>query len=299
MNISSISANSLSRADLYAYLVAAIAPRPIALVSSISKDGVVNLSPFSFFNVFGMNPPLLVFSPVRRGRDGSIKDTHQNVLDVPEVVINVVNYAMIEQMSLSSTAYAPHVNEFVKSGFSAVSSHKVSPPRVGESPVAFECIVKDVIATNEAGGAGNLVICEVVMLHIHNKYFDENAGLSPQKLDLVARMGGNWYCRANGNALFEVAKPLRSKGIGVDALPESVRNSVVLTGNNLGRLGNIAQIPSIEDMANIMQDLAVQNIITQYTVNTEARTIAIHKLAQDYLNNNQVTTALALLMAVN
>lgn len=235
--------DSVTTAELHHLLLTAIAPRPIAFASTVNAAGQVNLSPFSFFNVFGANPPIVIFSPARRVRDNTIKHTLENVSDIPEVVINIVNYAIVEQMSLSSTEYAQGVNEFTKAGLTQIPSTQIRPPRVGEAPVAMECVVEQVIETGQEGGAGNLVIARVVAIHIRPEYMDENGKLDTRKLDLVARMGGDWYCRANGDALFEIPKPLQTMGIGIDQLPEHIRHSSILTGNNLGRLGNLSGLP--------------------------------------------------------
>jgi flavin reductase (DIM6/NTAB) family NADH-FMN oxidoreductase RutF len=228
---------------MHSYLLGAIAPRPIAFASTIDKDGNINLSPFSFFNCFGANPPILIFSPARKGRDNTTKHTYENVLEVPEVVINIVNYDIVQQMSLASTEYKKGVNEFVKAGLTPIASTKIKPPRVGEAPVAFECKVLQVIPTGLEGGAGNLVICEVLLAHIKDEVLDPEDKIDPFKLDAVARMGGDWYCRANGEALFTVPKPLEKIGIGIDQLPEAIRQSKVLTGNELAMLANIEQLP--------------------------------------------------------
>ncbi|MFN5556340.1 MAG: flavin reductase family protein [Chryseotalea sp.] len=228
---------------LHSYLLGAIAPRPIAFASTIDKEGKVNLSPFSFFNVFGANPPILIFSPARRGRDNTVKHSYENVLEVPEVTINIVDYAMVQQMSLASTEYPKGVNEFVKAGLTEIASEKVKPPRVADAPASFECKVLQVIPTGIEGGAGNLIICEVVLVHIANRVLDANGKIDPFKLDAVARMGGDWYCRANGDALFTVPKPLEKIGIGIDQLPDEIRLSKVLTGNELAMLANIEALP--------------------------------------------------------
>jgi flavin reductase (DIM6/NTAB) family NADH-FMN oxidoreductase RutF len=238
-----IDPKEVSVGKMHSYLLGAIAPRPIAFASTIDKDGNVNLSPFSFFNCFGANPPLLIFSPARRGRDNTTKHTYENVLDVPEVVINIVNYAIVQQMSLASTEYAKGVNEFVKAGLTPISSLKIKPPRVGESPAAFECRVLQVIPTGIEGGAGNLVICEVVLAHIKDEILDVEGKIDPHKLDAVARMGGDWYCRAQGESLFKVPKPLDKITVGIDQLPEAIRLSTVLTGNDLAMLANVEQVP--------------------------------------------------------
>lgn len=228
--------------QLHGYLLGAIAPRPICFASTVDGDGKVNLSPYSFFNVFSANPPVMIFSPARRVRDNTTKHTLENVQETGEVVINVVSYDMVQQMSLSSTEYPKGVNEFTKAGFTEASSVRVAPPRVAESPAQFECVVKEVVPLGQEGGAGNLVICEVVWIHLNESILDANGKIDPAKLDPVSRLGGNWYSRAN-RGLFEVEKPLRSLGIGVDALPEAIKSSSVLTGNDLGMLANIETLP--------------------------------------------------------
>lgn len=288
--INSIDPNSISQQELHGYLLSAVAPRPICFASTIDKDGNVNLSPFSYFNLFSVNPPIMIFSPSRRGRDNTTKHTLENVLEVKETVINIVNYDMVEQMSLSSTEYGDGVNEFVKAGLTQVPSDKVNPPRVGEAPVAFECVVDQVIALGDGPGAGNLVLAKVVQIHVKKAFLDAEGKLDTPKLDLVARMGGNWYCRANGDALFEIPKPIRTKGIGVDMLPEAVRNSTVLTGNNLGRLGNLEQLPTKEAIAIIAENTEVKSILNSGEANT-----ALHKLAQQWLAEGKTEDALALL----
>ncbi|MEO0788047.1 MAG: flavin reductase family protein [Bacteroidota bacterium] len=242
-SIKTIDPKDLSTGELHGYLLGAVAPRPIAFASTIDAEGRVNLSPFSFFNVFGSNPPLMIFSSARRVRDNTTKHTLENVQAVPEVVINIVNYPIVEQMSLASTEYPQGVNEFIKSGLTQSPSDVVRPPRVAEAPVAFECKVQQVIETGNEGGAGNLILSEVVKIHIRSSYLNADGKLDLDKLDLVGRMGGSYYVRASGDALFEIPKPIRTRGIGVDALPDSVQDSRVLTGNQLGRLGNLAAWP--------------------------------------------------------
>ena len=243
----SINPSDISVEKLQTYLQCAVAPRPIAFASTIDENGNPNLSPFSFFNMFSTQPPILIFSPARRVRDNTIKHTLQNVKATKEVVINTVNFEMVQQMSLSSTEYAKGVNEFEKAGFSMVSSEKVKPFRVGESPIQLECKVNNIIELGTEGGAGNLVICEVVKIHINEKYLDENGVINQHKLDLVARAGGNYYSRAK-EGFFEIPKPLSTLGVGVDAIPLEYRNSQVLTGNDLGLLGNVEAIPLKEDV---------------------------------------------------
>lgn len=228
---------------LHHYLQGAIAPRPIAFASTVDKEGNVNLSPFSFFNLFGTKPPTLIFSPNRRVRDATNKHTLENVQEVDEVVINMVDYAMVEQMSLASCEYPKGTNEFIKAGFTEVPSQKVKPPRVGESKAVFECKVKQIISLGEEGGAANLIICEVILAHFSEDILDENGKIDQQKTDWVARMGGNWYARASGEAIFEVPKPSTQRGIGVDMIPDFIKSNPLFTGNDLGRLGNIQQLP--------------------------------------------------------
>lgn len=288
--INTIDPANISQQELHGYLLSAVAPRPICFASTVDKEGNVNLSPFSYFNLFSVNPPIMIFSPSRRGRDNTTKHTLENVLEVKETVINIVNYDMVEQMSLSSTEYGDGVNEFVKAGLTQVPSNKVAPPRVGEAPVAFECVVDQVIALGDGPGAGNLVLAKVVQIHVKKAFLDAEGKLDTPKLDLVARMGGNWYCRANGDALFEIPKPIRTRGIGVDMLPEAVRNSTVLTGNNLGRLGNLEQLPTKEAIAIIAENAEVKSIL-----NRGEDSAAFHKLAQQWLAEDKTEDALALL----
>ena len=294
--IRSIDPNTISQPELHGYLLTAVAPRPIAWASTIDKAGNVNLSPFSFFNVFSSNPPVMIFSPARRGRDNTTKHTYENVLEVPETVINIVNFPLVEQMSLSSTEYEREVNEFVKAGLTQIPSEKVKPPRIAESPVSFECVVDKVIELGDGGGAGNLIFARVVMVHIREEYLDENGKLDTKKLDLVGRMGGSWYCRSSEDALFEIPKPIRNKGMGIDQLPEHIRNSPVLTGNNLGRLGNLEQLPDAAAIAATRQKEAVQEILKKYENNSDAQRDALHQLAQSYLEAGATEEALQTLM---
>jgi flavin reductase (DIM6/NTAB) family NADH-FMN oxidoreductase RutF len=229
---------------LHSFLVGAVAPRPICFASTIDGEGLSNLSPFSFFNVFGSKPPILVFSPARRVRDNTTKHTLSNVLNVPEVVINVVSFSMVQQMNVASCEYPAGVDEFVKAGFNKIASDFVRPFRVMEAPVSIECKVLNVIETGTEGGAGNLVVCEVLCLHVDDNILDVRGKIDPHKIDLVGRLGEDFYCRASGNAIFEVAKPNTALGIGIDALPIEIKNSTVLTGNHLGVLANYASIPT-------------------------------------------------------
>ena len=269
---------------LQAYLQSAVSPRPIAFVSSIDAQGNVNLSPFSFFNMFSMNPPILVFSPSRRVRNNTTKHTLENVVEVDEVVINIVNYNMVQQTSLASCEFAKGVNEFVKSGFTEVKSDLVKPPRVGESPVSFECKVKQVIPLGTEGGAGNLVICEVLLMHIHDSVLDENNMIDPYKLDAVARMGQNYYSRASGDSVFVVPKPNEKIGIGYDLLPEKIKTSKILTGNDLGMLANIDQFPPLRDLT--------EDEANAWKTGVET----VHQLAQQYLKQGKIAEAWQLLL---
>jgi len=280
----SINPQDIPIQQLHGYLLGAVAPRPICFASTVDGEGNVNLSPFSFFNVFSANPPIMIFSPARRVRDNSTKHTLENVLETKEVVINVVSYAMVHQTSLSSTEYAKGINEFTKAGFTEVVSKKVKPPRVAEAPVQFECKVNDVIALGEEGGAGNLIIAEVVQIHIDESILDNDGRIDPVKIDTVARLGGNWYSRAK-EGLFKVEKPNRTLGIGVDALPESVRSSKMLTGNDLGMLGNVERLPTVAEISEL--------IITSEKGTSEE----IHKKAQRLLAHGNPEEALLLLLA--
>jgi len=263
MKFKSINPKDLPIPELHGHLLSAIAPRPIAFASTVDKEGNVNLSPFSFFNVFGANPPIVIFSPARNGRTNTNKHTFENVKETQECVINIVNYPMVEQMSLASTGYDKGVNEFEKAGFTELESELVKAPRVKEAPVQMECKVMQIIETGDGGGAGNLVICEVIKLHINEAYLDENGKIDSVKMDLVARMGGSWYCHATPDAMFEIPKPLLTKGIGVDTLPELIRNSKVLSGNNLGRLGNMEAAPDIQDILSLGKNDDFQKAIKE------------------------------------
>lgn len=297
MAIKTIDPNALTTPELHKILLSAVAPRPIALASTIDQDGNVNLSPFSFFNVFSANPPIMIFSPARRGRDNTTKHTFDNVKQHQEVVINIVNYAIVEQMSLSSTEYAQGVNEFKKAGFTQVPSETVKPPRVGEAPISFECSVDTIIEFGTNGGAGNLVISRVKRIHMNEAYLAENGSLDTQKLDLVARMGGSWYCRANGDALFEIPKPLFTKGIGVDQLPSHVLKSSVLTGNHLGRLGNMESIPSGSDIATQKASENIILILEEQDVSKKRE--ALHRYALSFIEKNDLEKALSILFCLS
>ncbi|MBT9392503.1 flavin reductase family protein [Hymenobacter sp. NST-14] len=284
----------LTPAELHPFMVGAIAPRPVAFASTIAADGSVNLSPYSFFNCFGSNPPILVFSPANRVRDNSQKHTLQNVREVPEVVIHICDYAMVEQMSLASTEYAKGVNEFVKAGFTELPSQKVKPPRVAEAPAAFECVVEQVVELGQNHGAGNLVICRVVMAHFREDIvLPGGSGIDPFKLDAIARLGGDWYCRATGGSLFEVAKPNRNLGIGIDQLPEFLRTSSVLTGNNLGRLANLeaGSLPTAAEVADFRQEPLVSYTLSQYHGSPSRQREELILLGQKLLEDGRLLDA--------
>ena len=289
----SILPQEVSTGKLHGYLLSAISPRPIAFASTVDDLGNVNLSPFSFFNVFSANPPILVFSPARRVRDNTTKHTLENILINKEVVINIVNYDMVQQMSLSSTEYPAGVNEFLKSGLTEVASDIVKPPRVQEAPVQFECKVNDVIALGNQGGAGNLIIAEVVKLHIKETILDADGKIDANKIDAVARMGGNWYNRSR-EGMFEVIKPIKTRGIGVDGLPISIKNSTILTGNDLGILGNSERIPTMDEVKEYIS-LKVEKSFDIQTSTKEN----IHKQAQDMLQKGTILDAFKLLLAID
>ncbi|MEJ6786185.1 MAG: flavin reductase family protein [Bacteroidia bacterium] len=267
---------------LHHYLLGSIGPRPIAFASTIDAEGNRNLAPFSFFNVFSANPPILIFSPARSGRTNTTKNTHDNVKAVAEVVINVVTYDMVHQMSLTSSPFEAGVDEFEKAGFTPIASDTIRPFRVKESPVQIECKVLEIKELGQNGGAGNLIICEVQKIHIDERVLDENQMVDQKKIDLVSRMGGNWYCRANDASMFEVDKPITTIGVGVDSLPINIRTSSQLTGNDLGILGNMQAIPTDEE---IKAELSV--------IDTPSLS-----LAKDLLNKNKPQMAYAVLTQV-
>jgi flavin reductase (DIM6/NTAB) family NADH-FMN oxidoreductase RutF len=277
----SINPKEIPTPQLHGYLLSAVAPRPIALASTMDEEDNPNLSPYSFFNVFSANPPILIFSPARRVRGNTTKHTLENAKKTKQVVINVVNFDIVHQMSLSSTEYPKGENEFKKAGFTMLPSEKVKPFRVAESPIQFECKVNEIVELGTEGGAGNLIICEVVKLHIDEKYLDENGTINQNKLDLVARAGGSYYSRAN-KGFFEIPKPLTTLGIGVDQIPKEIRNSTILTGNDLGMLGNVEDLPSLEDVNKFAKE-------HQRYIGTE--TIKKHKFAKQYLEKNDVQSA--------
>lgn len=281
---------------LQGYLQGAVGPRPIAFASTIDNQGRLNLSPFSFFNLFSTNPATLIFSPSRRVRDNTTKHTLENARQTGEVVINVVNYAIVQQASLSSVEYPEGVNEFTKAGLTPIASELVKPFRVKESPVQFECKVKEIIELGTEGGAGNLIVCDVLLMHINDDVLDANGHIDPFKIDLVARMGNNWYCRANGDALFEVTKPVTTIGIGVDAIPEKIRLSPILTGNNLGQLGNVEQLPTPDEVETYKQHGAILELYEDYKHSREGLETHLHTVAKGLLDQNKVEEAWKVLL---
>ena len=264
----------------------AISPRPICFASTVDKDGNVNLSPFSFFNMMGQNPPICVFSPLRKMRDGSTKHTLENIWEHPECVINIVNYSMVQQQSLASVEYPKGINEFVKAGFTELPSELVKPPRVAESPIQFECKVREVISVTDQPGAANLVIAEIVRMHVQEDLLDEDDKVSPYDLDLVARMGGDYYCRVIPESIFEVEKPTRTIGLGIDKLPDEVKYSNYLSGNNLGQLGNVEKLPTDEMILNFKEQL-IQRLDIQKFKSAEVR----HQVAAKLLEQGDVNGA--------
>jgi len=291
-----IDPKEIKTGQLHAHMLSAIAPRPIAFASTVDKDGTPNLSPYSFFNAFGSKPPTLIFSPARRVRDNTIKHTLENVYETMEVVINVVNYDMVQQMSLSSCEYPKGVSEFEKAGFTPIASQLVKPFRVKESPVQFECKVKQVIETGNEGGAGNLIICEILLMHVSEAVMDENGRIDQHKIDLVARCGYDWYCRSSGPALFEVAKPNLKLGIGLDNIPEDIRLSEVLSGNDLGQLGNLEAIPAYEEVQAFATMPEIQRLMESLEENPGTRKLALHLAAKELIKAGKVADAWKLLL---
>jgi len=285
----SINPKEISTPQLHGYLLGAVAPRPICFASTVDAEGNVNLSPYSFFNVFSANPPIMIFSPARRVRDNTTKHTLENVLETKEVVINIVSHAMVQQMSLSSTEYDKGVNEFTKAGFTEIPSEKVKPPRVAEAPVQFECKVKDVIALGSEGGAGNLIIAEVVQLHVDESILDADGKIDPIKIDTVSRLGANWYSRAKAG-LFEVEKPLRTLGVGVDSFSEAIRLSKVLTGNDLGKLGNLEKLPSENELTAFRSSSEWNSALNE---------VEVHQKAQELISSGSTEEAVKWLLATD
>ncbi|MEH6309174.1 flavin reductase family protein [Olivibacter sp. CPCC 100613] len=297
MRLKTIDVSSATSTEIQGYLHDAVAPRPICFASTIDKNGKVNLSPFSFFNVFSINPPICVFSPTSRARDNTIKHTLENILEIPECVINIVSYEMVQQTYLTSTDYPRGVNEFSKAGLTELVSETVKPPRVAESTVQLECAVNDVISLGKNGGAGNLVIAEVKRIHINEDILDANGKIDPHKMDLVARLGGDWYCRVTRDNLFKIAKPMdyTGMGIGIDAFPEEVKNSNILTGNDLGLLGLVKTLPSDEEIEAFRKTDEMKGLLDS-TIDSHARTIRQHLKAKHLLDNGRVMDAWKVLL---
>lgn len=289
-----INLSELSTPQKQAWLQHAIAPRPIAFASTIDKSGNVNLSPFSFFNLFSSNPPIVIFSPSRKGRDNTLKHTLLNVQEVPEVAINICDFSMVQQMSLSSCEYEKGVDEFIKAGFTKQASSIIKPPLVHEAKIKMECKVVEVKSLGNEGGAGQLVIAEVLVMHINDDILnDEKAMIDPKKMQHIARLGGDWYCKVNADNLFTVPKPNTKLGIGVDALPSSIKNSKILSGNHLGMLGNVHEMPVYNPS---FTDDTVKNIVQYYNLNQESLEEELHKYAAELLDKNQVEMAWQVLL---
>lgn len=289
-----VTPGEISTRQLHAYMLGSVAPRPICFASTMDAEGNANLSPFSFFNVFGSKPPIAIFSPARRVRDNTTKHTLENIRETKEVVINVVTYDMVQQMNLSSCEYPKGVNEFVKSGFTPVASEIVKPFRVKESPVSMECKLLQVIETGNEGGAANLIICEIIKMHIDERVLGADMQIDPHKIDLVARMGKDYYCRASGDAIFEVPKPNLDLGIGMDALPTSIRNSSILSGNDLGLLANSTEIPVVTEA---IEDERLKYILQDYSNEKNLLQNALHQYAKDLLSRHDVERAWRVLLA--
>ena len=288
LSMKEINPETYGNPQLFKLLLEGVAPRPIAFASTMDKEGNPNLSPFSFYNAFGVNPTTLIFSPSRRGRDNTTKHTLDNLKEVPEVVLNAVTYSMVHQMSLSSTEYAKGVNEFEKAGFTALESSKVKPFRVKESPLQFECKVREIIEISGKPGSGNLVVCEILHIHLDENILDQDGSINPDKIDLVGRMGGDYYVRASGDAKFTIPKPLTTLGIGVDSLPESIRLSPYLSGNDLGQLGNIEQLPDASEIEKLRENKALEQLASNIS--------ALHSYAKSLIKTGDVYQALKVLM---
>ncbi|QIH32661.1 flavin reductase family protein [Sphingobacterium sp. DR205] len=295
MKLKTIDVSSATPTEIQGYLHSAIAPRPICFASTIDKNGAVNLSPFSFFNVVSVNPPICVFSPTTRARDNSTKHTLENILEIPECVINIVNYKMVQQTYLTSADYPKDVNEFSKAGFTELASETIKPPRVAESNVQLECVVNDVIALGKTGGAGNLIIAAVKLIHINEAILDTNDKIDPNKMDLVARLGGDWYCRVTSDNLFKIAKPTDHTGIGigVDSFPKEVKNSTILTGNNLGLLALVSALPSNEEVEAFRKTDEIKKLLA---AGADNRTASLHSKAKLLLDNGRVMDAWKVLL---
>jgi len=292
----SIKTSDLTPVEIQGYLNAAIAPRPICFASTVDKEGKINLSPFSYFNLFSVNPPVCAFSPSRRVRDNTIKHSLENLKEVPECVINIVSYDMVQQVSLASVEYPKGVNEFIKAGFTMLPSELVKPPRVAESPVQLECVVKDIMALGDAAGAGNLVIAEIKLIHISEAILDSHGQIDQLKIGQAARLGGDWYCRVTPDNLFKVAKPVKNIGIGVDAIPFAIRNSKILTGNNLGQLGNVEALPSDDEIDAYAQQPEIKDLLDATIGDSQTRETQVHLKAKELLDEGKVEEAWKVLL---
>lgn len=291
-----LNVTDLSTLTLQNYLNYIVAPRPICFASTIDKAGNVNLSPFSFFNLFSVNPPICIFSPSRRVRDNTTKHTLENIMEVPECVINIVNYNMVQQTSLASVEYPKGTNEFIKAGFTELASDTVRPPRVAEAPVQLECVVNDIISLGQNAGAGNLVLAEIKRIHISEDILDAEGKIDQLKTDLVARLGGDWYCRVTPDNLFKIAKPNTKIGIGVDAMPKGIRNSTILTGNNLGQLGNVEALPTDEDIETYCQSDEIKELLDATIGDSQTRELQLHLKARQLLDEGRVEDAWKVLL---
>jgi flavin reductase (DIM6/NTAB) family NADH-FMN oxidoreductase RutF len=291
-----INPKEIKTSQFHSYMLGSIAPRPIAFASTVDKNGIPNLAPFSFFNAFGSNPPIVVFSPARRVRDNTIKHTLENIYETMEVVINVVNYSMVRQTSLASTEYPKGVNEFTKAGFTPVPSVMIKPFRVKESPVQMECKVLEVKETGNEGGAANLIICEILLMHIADDVLTPEKNIDPYKIDLVARMGGDYYCRSSGNSLFKVAKPLVTLGIGIDTLPEEIKHSKILTGNELGQLGNLEKLPDDTEVREFSHKDFIKELFKKFGHDKKQMIEKFHELAKTLLEKEMVNDAMLVLL---
>jgi flavin reductase (DIM6/NTAB) family NADH-FMN oxidoreductase RutF len=285
----------ITASEVQNFLNHSIAPRPICFASTIDLNENINLSPFSYFNLFSVNPPVIIFSPSRRGRNNTTKHTYENLLEVPEVAVNIVSYEMVQQVSLSSSEYPKGIDEFIKAGFTKEPSILIKPPRVKESPIQMECKVVEIKSLGTQGGAGNLVIAEVLMMHINENMLDENGKIDQRKCDLVARLGANWYARINADNLFEVEKPGTHAGIGIDNLPGSIKTSKVLTGNHLGQLASVHEVPDIDPS---FEDEKLKNIFQYYSLNPVEMEIELHLYAASLLNERKVNEAWQVLLAL-
>ena len=286
---------NLATPEKMQWLQAAISPRPICFASTISKAGEVNLSPFSFFNLFSYNPPIVIFSCTRRMRNNTTKDTFDNILEVPECVINIVDYEMVQQTSLSSCEYAKEVDEFVKAGFTKTAATLVKPPMVNESNIQMECKVIETKSLGEVGGSGQLVIAEVLCMHVNDAVIGKDASIDQEQLHLVARMGGDWYCRVDANNMFQIDKPNTALAIGIDQLPIGIRNSTILTGNHLGQLANVQTIPEIDP---VFEDERLKNIIQYFSITPLEMELELHKYAAELLNQKRVSDAWQILLSI-